>query len=254
MDSIEGIGTREATTSQKVSIRCARHKKRMEVTREWVERCSWLCPKCYEKLTEEERMRYAPARAKRREGVVLDAPKVPKPPSRRGKGETHKRKSKRDNTIRISDASLLPRYVMLCRECKEWRPVHKVWFDMNPYVCPSCASRMTPNKIKNLARRCEASGNKPEIAENKSDIGWEKSPFALSMTNLAKDFDPKGFDGYVEELSSNQIGRLSIADLKKAVQAGRLSKVRANIEIRRRRNKDYYDNLPEVEESSIRYR
>lgn len=43
-----------------VSMRCRRHKRRFNVPKSWLDKCGWLCPRCYEKLSEEERDRYKP--------------------------------------------------------------------------------------------------------------------------------------------------------------------------------------------------
>lgn len=43
-----------------VSMRCLRHKKRFNVPEEWLETSKWLCPRCYEKLSDIERLGYAP--------------------------------------------------------------------------------------------------------------------------------------------------------------------------------------------------
>lgn len=44
-----------------VSMRCLRHKKRMNVPKWWLGVCNWLCPSCYERLTAEDRGKYKPA-------------------------------------------------------------------------------------------------------------------------------------------------------------------------------------------------
>ena len=43
-----------------VSMRCLRHKKRFNVPKWWTDVCGHLCPKCYEKLSPDERARYEP--------------------------------------------------------------------------------------------------------------------------------------------------------------------------------------------------
>ena len=43
-----------------VSIRCRRHKKRFNVPSSWLETSRWLCPHCYEMLSEGDREKYAP--------------------------------------------------------------------------------------------------------------------------------------------------------------------------------------------------
>lgn len=43
-----------------VSMRCRRHKRRFNVPKSWLDKCGWLCPRCYEKLSEEERGKYRP--------------------------------------------------------------------------------------------------------------------------------------------------------------------------------------------------
>ena len=43
-----------------ISMRCLRHKKRFNVPRWWTDVSRWLCPACYDRLSEEERSKYAP--------------------------------------------------------------------------------------------------------------------------------------------------------------------------------------------------
>lgn len=43
-----------------VSMRCFRHRRRFNVPKSWLDKCWWLCPRCYEKLSEEERGKYKP--------------------------------------------------------------------------------------------------------------------------------------------------------------------------------------------------
>lgn len=47
-------------SEEAVSMRCLRHKKRFNVPRWWLDISKWLCPDCFERLSEDERMRYAP--------------------------------------------------------------------------------------------------------------------------------------------------------------------------------------------------
>ena len=42
-------------------LKCRRDKKYKIVDKEWLEVCDWLCPKCYYKLTEEQKKEFAPA-------------------------------------------------------------------------------------------------------------------------------------------------------------------------------------------------
>ena len=48
------------TSTGVVSMRCLRHKKRFNVPKEWLETSKRLCPRCYEKLSDVERLVYAP--------------------------------------------------------------------------------------------------------------------------------------------------------------------------------------------------
>ena len=45
---------------ESVSMRCSRHRKRFNVPKSWLDTCWWLCPRCYEKLSEKERYKYMP--------------------------------------------------------------------------------------------------------------------------------------------------------------------------------------------------
>lgn len=47
-----------AKVEEIVSMRCFRHKKRFNVPRWWMDISKWLCPSCFERLSEEERERY----------------------------------------------------------------------------------------------------------------------------------------------------------------------------------------------------
>lgn len=45
--------------SEIVSMRCLRHKKRFNVPKGWLETSKWLCPHCFENLSEEERRQFS---------------------------------------------------------------------------------------------------------------------------------------------------------------------------------------------------
>ena len=45
---------------ESVSMRCSRHRKRFNVPKSWIDKCWWLCPRCYEKLSKDERYKYMP--------------------------------------------------------------------------------------------------------------------------------------------------------------------------------------------------
>lgn len=252
VEPIESVETIELGKEPNVSIRCARHKKRFEVSAEWVEKCSWLCPKCYAKLSEVERMRYAPASVRAKSmGSICPSPPI-KPQATIPERKPTKRRAVVDSyTSPIYDTSLLPKYVMFCQKCRTWKPCHKVWFNANPYVCPACAAKMTAEGIASHRRKCEEVGRKPEIEANTAAVSWEKTPLAVSLTSVVRDFTPMGFDSYADELSQGQIERFTVDELKEAVRKGRLSKVRARIELRRRQNKSYYNDLPEVQGCQI---
>lgn len=158
-----------------VSIRCYRHKKRFNVSYKWAHKiCAWLCPKCYNKLSEEERQNYHP------------------------KGEPEIREAVR----------ILPN-----PEVVEKAPDANIRSSKKSSAKPKAPLEKKSDRFSNMRQL-------------PTDHIW---PHANNMVSL--DF----------------IKTATLCQLQQAVRAGRLSRIRARMEVLRRRKAAYFDMLPAEE-------
>lgn len=271
--------------SNMVSIRCRRHKKRFNVPEKWLETCEWLCPKCYEKLSAEERLSYAPKEENKVEireaddsyaTVLPDAasdsschslkcnPKEAVKEDKRtdiqrttkhqdakkkASGKTCHTKEKSADSIKFSQclADLLPRWRIVCKKCHQMMPVHKSWIDKTSKVlCPACYSRMTTQEVRefheiNPDATAEVLQMQPVVGATKA-----KPTITRKLDYPHKSLDPETIING-GRCTNSFIIRASDKELKEAVKNGRISKIRAEIEFKRRAHSRYYTNLPDVE-------
>lgn len=229
-----------------VSIRCRRHKKRFDVEESWLETCGWLCPKCYHKLTEKERQRYAPKKGiKEKEGdeesFIGDF--LDKRNRKGGEGVAKRETGGRTSMIGYSLKDLLPQYRIKCLRCGETVPCHKTWFENSKVLCPECYSKMTEEKIRKFHKEHNASCEGAEGAGEAEKVGkkcdkrkfpeWEAAPKVFNE-------DSTDIVAAVGGCSQGFIKRAPEPLLLQAVKRGHLSKMRFRIEMKRRQRMDYY--------------
>ena len=242
-----------------VSIRCRRHRKRINVRKEWLKTCGWLCPQCFHKLTKEQRKEYAPQKGEVPEVREAEAGKpvmeckaalekriadgVKKVPQKKkeeaslcsligaylDKRETSAKpkrvrkeqvEPKEEHKVSVRLSDVLPRYKIQCRKCGETVPCHGIWFQTSKYLCPECVSKMTDAEVADFNQRAEYPN--------------------MSVFNASKEIKPYDGDSdavcYGGRRSERFIRNATEQELMDAVEQGRLSSVRYRIEMRRRAN------------------
>ncbi|MBO6031749.1 MAG: hypothetical protein J6Q22_09770 [Prevotella sp.] len=261
-------GREEGKEIEIVSMRCCRHKKRFNVPRCWVDKCDWLCPRCYEKLSEEERGKYSPknvtAVSMRKaedgkptiyplSGTVKDSNlRCHSIEKKRTYRKNHIENLKRLEKSRMTSApctyslqDLMPLYKIECKKCGQTVKCHYSWFDNSTVLCPECYCRMGKGDIEifHKAYRAEKpkmiSARRPLLGESSSGLmtpvysknfGWTKDAFRVNSGG-----------GW----SSSHIMTASEKELKAAVNQGKVSAARYRIEMNRRRNEAYYNLFPD---------
>ena len=232
-----------------VFIRCQRHRKRIEVPSSWVQQCSFLCPKCYNKLTEEERLKYAPR-------AILDEIKAKKEKER----EIHKKsvitkkraRRKKEKEVFTGFKSsmfnyLLPRYTVHCKKCGGDAPCNLTWFETSTVLCPTCYNSMS-EKERALFEGNKTSEKKcsKEVEHDEKMNKYLKSVQCTQtgrIKNISKaESDAMSASGGIWSYES--LSRASVAEIMHGIETGKVSKVRARIELKRRKNLDYYNMLP----------
>lgn len=133
---------------------------------------------------------------------------------------------------------LMPKYRIHCLKCGEDVPCHGFWIEKSKVLCPSCASTMDDYQITAFNRLHD--NDKCKVMKNEKT---KKSSF--SFNSSFNDEDPVSFGG---GCSDSFIRRATEEELKQAVKQGKLSRVRFKIEMKRRKNPEWYDDCPEVEE------
>ena len=269
-----------------ISMRCLRHKKRFNVPKWWMDVSKWLCPACYDRLSEDERAKYAPkgtvpptkaaeegkhtivpSKGKDEYSIAKTEVKVESCESASiseeekktavvedvGESKTvqkEKPKSRKWRRVesRISDnpsfAGLLPRYKIACQRCGEVVPCHYVWFEKSTVLCPSCYGQMNDFEIKKFHEQHKSC--KPKYEKDARPIG------SLSKAVLQKVEVPRynwtrqshlvNSGGY---WSNARIMSASEKELIDAARRGIVSKARMRIELKRRKNLEYFDMLSE---------
>ena len=263
-EKIAGEGAK-GTGEEVVSIRCTRHKKRFNVPKWWTEIVScWLCPSCYEKLSEEEREKYKPKKKdgtqKPREAVEGKPVVFPKkarteyekPPSEeekqppKTKRPYHRREAL--GTGRIEDnpmlAGLLPRFKIECQKCGETVRCHYSWFDKSTVLCPSCYSSMTEYEVFRFHDAHKA--EKPPYVEDSRPMPIKAMELIKpqEMSEIYKRAAWTKDSGMVENggrWTNERVMEAKPSELRNAVKAGKVSMARYRIEMGRRKNVEYYD-------------
>lgn len=278
MENEEGCETtrvEEKDKEEDYTIRCRRHHKRIKVTRGWREQCSWLCPQCYEKLTAEERARYAPKETKRegeaiveKGGVVGKAEegkttegieerevgeegfkeaKQAEVVAAMGQGERlakPKAKQVREKEPMVMRASpqilaLLPEWEMECKKCGKRKPVHKIWLDTKSKVlCPECYFAMSEYALEQFGKEHP----EEEAVFRKVDRGINED-IGLRVTASG---ESSSLSQWLND-TTRRIPKLTDKELLYAVDKGLVSKARARIEIRRRQNMEYFNEFADFD-------
>ena len=236
MKSKEGIEVEKI-----VSIRCRRHKKRFEVKESWVDVCSWLCPKCYEKLTEEERKAYAPKGGGQPEVREVN-PNKGNPEGGKPQEPVIFPKEPKFPVVNSSKSlldSLRPKHKIHCRKCGQDFPCHASWFLQSKVLCPECYFKMTSEEIVAFHAGIDRNGRPLQTPSIK-----DKSTHR-EQNRFRKKFGESDWISTSTRASEAWIREASKDDLIKAVARGNLSRIRAKIELKRRRRESYYNEFAE---------
>lgn len=146
-----------------------------------------------------------------------------------------------------SFASLMPRFRIKCKKCLKVVPCHKSWFANSMVLCPECFSGMTDVEISTFhSSHPKASA---EVFEVDPVVPWKPQN---TMHKTAPRVDavplhsPERWSSAGGTCSNEFIMRASKQELLQAVHEGKVSKARAKIELSRRRNVSYYNDLPDA--------
>ena len=278
-----------STSNEIVSIRCRRHKKRFNVERSWLKTSSWLCPRCYEKLSTAERLCYSPSgggievrpaekgkpvvyakvdskiqedEKQRQKKICLKAQSQPKrheekallaspKPKDASVVQVEPTKTISGNAKKVQAVTslfspdiiaLMPTWRMKCLKCKKEAPVHKVYLEsVSSVICPECHSQMSQDKIQKFHARHPASD------ANVWQVEYVKRS-EVSAGSMSSNFGMIGESDISTGgcYSNSRIMQMSIKELTDAVHRGKVSRVRARIEMSRRKNLEYFRSLPDV--------
>ena len=264
-----------------VSMRCRRHKKRFNVPTSWLDECDWLCPKCYSRLTEEERDKYKPPQSHAPDIRKAESGKdVVWPTSKECQGqvavsdceedasaeeikaeepvaepavcqEQEKQKRpyrKHERKSSLSDnpllAGLLPRYKIKCMKCGETAPCHYSWFSRSTVLCPACYGKMKPSQIEDFHSRYNAEKPDKKKAVPLPTVKIKEftpSTIKIKDAKWTRDSNSLNSGGF---WTCSHIMSATKRELEEAVEQGKVSKARYRIEMRRRNNFAYYDLFP----------
>ena len=273
-----------------VSMRCLRHKKRFNVPKWWTDVCGHLCPKCYEKLSDDERANYEPKpgadvstrEAEHGKGIVfpskrkeedIQIEKVESAPvetvqehldsiDETDREEIVRREYEKFKArLRVDDepkkehcessaadnpnlAGLLPRYKVFCQKCGTEYPCNYTWFDKSTVLCPSCYGAMSEYDIEEF--HATHSAEKPKLGEEqivvKPHVIVDYTPCRKIKPSWTRDPSSINSGG---RWSNSQVMRASRSELLYAYKTGKVSGPRMRIELSRRKNREYYDMLPD---------
>ena len=149
--------------------------------------------------------------------------------------------------IRDSLASLMPRFRINCKKCQKIVPCHKSWFANSMVLCPGCYSGMTDAEISMFhATHPQTSA---EVFEVASVVPLRPQNTNYRATTKVGDVSLQSPSRWslADGVSNEFIVKASVKELLRAVRNGRLSKARARIEINRRKNTSYFNNLPDAD-------
>ncbi len=274
-----------------VSMRCLRHKKRFNVPKWWTDVCGHLCPKCYERLSVEERARYEPGKGidistrekesgkpvvypskskesyfgkdegdKSAEGCAaaeqeisyegLDRDAIVKIECTKFRARTslevelpkHRRDSRAEDNPNL--VGLLPKYKIFCQKCGTEYPCNYTWFDKSTVLCPSCYGAMSEYDIEEF--HATHSADKPKLGEEqivvKPHVIVDYTPSRKVKPSWIRDPSSLNSGG---RWSNSQVMKASRSELLYAYKTGKVSGPRMRIELSRRKNREYYDMLPD---------
>lgn len=150
---------------------------------------------------------------------------------------------------RVDITTVMPSYKVKCLKCKRTVPCHKHWYDKSYILCPECYFKMASKEVTQFHEK-----HKEQYASAKA-VADSAKPVQSVFVNSSKpppcvsadaEFDVFRSEG--RSSSENFIHDATKEQLLDAVRRGRLSKARARIELRRRKNPMYFADLPDIEE------
>lgn len=251
-----------------VSMSCRRHRRRINVRESWINTCSYLCPQCYERLTEAERLSYAPnkngfkaeVRPMEQGKPIVEPtksyklPKEQKPTEGLVKEETNRTSPKEKSSFSgefkggYSLKDLLPKYTVTCKKCGETVPCHYEWYNNSTVLCPTCFSMMSSEEIELF--HMEHCSDRPPIKKESSKnliYGNQKDGKIRKTEKEYALYDKQSIYLHVGgRWSDKHIKHANKESLMAAVKRGLVSPIRAKIELRRRANREWFDSMPEV--------
>lgn len=239
----KGKKSEEVTISEVklVEMLCRRHKKRIEVPESWLETCDYLCPQCYHKLSAKERKAYAPKR-KGKKGIernkVAEVAKV-------ANDKPLVEEKKAVDTQEFSIDDFKPKYRIHCQKCGEIVPCHYEWYDKSTVLCPQCYCGMSEDAISLFHMEHKAEKPKESVGETMP------RPLEGGIRRKTEEEYAQWDRSHVYKENGGRwpderIKRASVSALQSAVKRGFVSAIRYKIEIKRRKNKEFYDGMAET--------
>lgn len=243
-------------------IYCKRHRRKKFVDAEWAKTCTWLCPQCYNSLTEKQRDKYKPGYIKKAELVAQASHPTktaqPSPSAKNGRKKAHEVNPAAPIGSIFKNSSLvvlLPRYRIRCQKCESLKPCHKSWFDQSKVLCPECYGGMSEEEIalfhnshSPLKEEAENPLQIDSITQELISQEESKKSTQSNVHSIMKPLDESGIESVLihQRYSDSFIRSASIPQLLKGVRKGYISKVRMNIEMKRRQQKEYFSDLPAI--------
>lgn len=147
-------------------------------------------------------------------------------------------------------SALLPEYRLVCKKCGQTVPCHKTWFEHSVVLCPECYNHMSSiaiDQFHSLNPRSTAKVFKIEskIAHLPSQKETKRNVDTY-IESINIDSPPR-WTAVDSGCTNEFIMHASIKELVEAVKSGKLSKARARIELNRRKNAEYYNELPDAD-------
>ena len=144
---------------------------------------------------------------------------------------------------------LMPAYRIHCKKCKKTVPCHGIWFKNSKVLCPECYSTMNEEQIRMFhASHPDSEAEIIKVGVPTFSSEPPKIP-TCDIKPISTPIDqPESWKHFGTGLSYRTITQSSLKELRAAVKNGQMSKARFNIEVKRRKNKTYYNSLADVEE------
>jgi len=242
-------------------VYCRRHRRTKPVPKGWTDTCSYLCHKCYRRLSPEERKEYAgrdtfrthlkaKTLLRKQPQLELQPPKpepvLTQPPSQTTVPEEALDDKAAATPMYIGNAfkGLMPQYSINCLRCGNTSPCHYHWFSRSKVLCPTCYSSMNQWEIDNFHRQ---HGNKNLPIPPKTIVRY--FPMTSMVVGKGKSSPNNPHEDSVlvgRKYSNERISKMTRRELAEAVKKGYVSRPRARIELHRRKREEYYHMLPEV--------